>query len=836
MDANTRKKLFHIVRTALDRSENERDAYLDRVCESDAGLRAAAESMLADEAGSGKLISGELFEDALRSLAPCPKQLGSWRIIEPVGEGGMGAVYLAERTDGEFSQRAAIKVIRPGLASDDLLDRFRAERQILADLDHPGIARLLDGGATAAGVPWFAMEYIEGIPVDAWCDLRRASIRLRLALFVKICEAVHAAHQRLVVHRDIKPANVLVTDDGQPRLLDFGIAKPLDPDGGHSDLTRTRQGALTPRFASPEQILGRPVTTATDVHGLGLLLYRLLAGTEPFAGRPPLELARAIAEEIPPPPSEAVRRVEDPDSVAGMRDVRAPMLVRALRGDLDTITAMALRKDPHRRYPSARALADDIQNHLRRRPVNARPDSLSYRVGKFARRHRAAVAAGVLAVLALIGGFAGALWQAREADRQAELARAAAGQAEAVNEFLVDMLGAVDPNEAGREAQVADLIDRAAADVDTRLADRPEVAWSVHDTLQNSYSALGLYEAAADQSRAALELAGRVGDARQQAIARHNLAYALWNLGRYDQSGPLANEALNWFEANRPRTAMHANALSLVANLLEAENRYDEAEAIFRESLAIYRDLSDPASIARVANNLNVLLSSQGRPADAEPFALESLAILRDQVDGDDPDLAMALYNLGGLREAQGDSGGAEPWYRRGVEMSERVFGPEHPQSIMQRATLAGLLGDLGQMEEALTVSLSTVTRADAALPDTHPLTAYAHLMRGQVLLQADHPEGAEPHLSRALDIREAVLPEGHWLLWTVRSMLGDALSRQGRYMAAGPLLKQAAEALGADRNVDQRNALAATERLRRHEARVDGLRSPRPGSSTNRE
>jgi non-specific serine/threonine protein kinase/serine/threonine-protein kinase len=396
------EELFH---AALPLAGPERDALLRRSCEDDPAVRTEVERLLAAHDRAGDFISSPVI------AAPAADQgdtswagrlVGPYRVVREIGRGGMGAVYLAERADGQYQQRVALKVIKRGMDTEQVLARFRAERQILASLDHPNIARLLDGGSTDQGVPFFAMEYIEGEPIDAWAARRELSVDERLRLFLQVCGAVSYAHQRLVVHRDIKPLNILVTSEGVPKLLDFGIAKVLHEGSDEVTSTVTGMRLLTPEYASPEQVEGQHATTASDVYALGVVLYELLTGRSPYRlrSRAPLDVIEAVRTTDP----------ERPSAVGATEKLR-----RRLRGDLDTILLTALRKEPARRYQSVEQFAGDVRRHLEGLPVRARPDTFGYRAGKFVRRNRVPVAAAVLLALALLGGTAATAYQAQQA-------------------------------------------------------------------------------------------------------------------------------------------------------------------------------------------------------------------------------------------------------------------------------------------------------------------------------------------------------------------------------------------------------------------------------------
>ena len=426
------EELFH---AAAPLAGTERDALLERSCAGDPELRADVERLLAAHDRAGDFISSPAVATVREGVGAdeslVGRLVGPYRLVREIGRGGMGAVYLAERADGQYEQRVAVKVIKRGMDTEQVLERFRAERQILASLDHPNIARLLDGGSTDRGVPFFAMEYIEGQPIDAWAAGRVLSVDDRLRLFLQVCGAVSYAHQHLVVHRDIKPLNILVTADGVPKLLDFGIAKVLHEEGDQATSTVTGMRLLTPEYASPEQVEGQHATTVSDVYALGVVLYELLTGRSPYRlrSRTPLDIVEAVRTTDP----------ERPSAVGGTEKLR-----RRLRGDLDTILLTALRKEPARRYQSVEQFAGDVRRHLDGLPVRARPDTFGYRAGKFVRRNRVPVAAGVLLSLALLGGTVATAYQAQQARAaQARAERRFADVRKLANALLFDYHDAI---------------------------------------------------------------------------------------------------------------------------------------------------------------------------------------------------------------------------------------------------------------------------------------------------------------------------------------------------------------------------------------------------------
>ena len=532
--------------------------------------------------------------------------VGECRVISLLGVGGMGEVYLAE--DTVHRRPVALKLIGQGRAEEARGRHFRHERKVLATLNHPHIARLYGSGVTAKGQAYLVIEYVEGERLDRYCQDRGLDVPARLALFRKVCAAVSYAHQNLVVHRDLKPANIRVTPEGEPKLLDFGIAKLLDPEGTLPRLepTVTMRGAMTPEYASPEQIKGEPITTASDVYSLGVVLFELLTGQRPYThlkGRRPDELARAICEQEPPRLSTVATHTAPTTATGTVPAGQVPVshepagkLRRRLEGDLDNIVAKALRKEPGRRYPSVLALSEDIRRHCQELPVTARKDTLGYRAGKFVRRNKAGVAAAALVVLALVIGLVTAIWQARlareERDRaQTALAQAriAQRQAEQIDDFLQGMLSSAEPAKLGKDVRMIQVLDAAAANLDRDLADEPEVLLQAHLTLSRTYSRLGLREPEEQQGRAALAVVRRLH----------------------------GNEA--------PATADVEAFLSVI---LAYRGKATEAQALALHALSIYRAQAQPdrASLAKVLMQAGLCLSSQsGHSAEADALADEAL-------------------------------------------------------------------------------------------------------------------------------------------------------------------------------------------------------------------
>jgi eukaryotic-like serine/threonine-protein kinase len=723
------------------------------------------------------------------------RRIGPYRILRELGHGGMGTVYLAARADEHFEKRVALKVIRSGADSAEVVRHFKRERQILAGLDHANIAKLLDGGTTDDGLPYLVMEYIEGKPLLTYCDSGSLSIAERLKLFQAVCSAVQYAHRNLVVHRDIKPGNILVADDGSPRLLDFGIAKLVTPELPGEAPTATAM-LMTPEYASPEQARGELITTATDVYSLGVVLYELLTGHYPYRlpSRQPLDVLRAVSEQEPECPSDTIQRTEEktaprdappirvtPESVARTREGTPEKLRRRLRGDLDNILMLALRKQPQRRYASVEAFSDDIRRYLNGMPVRARKPSLGYRAGKFVKRHVAGVVASVVVLVLLIGfAVAMALQSAREA-RERKLAQKERATAQQVSAFLVDLFKVSDPSQArGNTVTAREVLDKGAEKIATELKDQPEVRATLMDTMGSVYVNLGLYDKAVPLLRDALETRKAVLGAEHLDVGR-----SLFNL----------------------------------AVLLRRRGDYAAAESLHREALALRRRLlgNEHPDVARSLNNLGLVLADKGDYLGAEAFYREALAMRRKLLGERHRDVAGTLNNLANVLKQRGDYAAAEGIYREALAIVREQFGHEHPDVAMNLDNLADLLALKGDFAGAETLFRETVPMLRKLLGSQHPTVAVSLLNLADMLCLERKPAEAEPIAREALAIFRKALPAGHMYTAEAESVLGGCLALSQHYGEAEPLLLGSYPLLKAktgDRSPETRKALQRIVRL----------------------
>ncbi len=618
-------RVCDLVAEASALEPEQRAAFLTQACVGAEGLRAEVESLLGFKTKAPRFLASPVFGRGLEVLGfgagdglKPGDTLGDYRVLSLLGSGGMGEVFLAD--DAVHGRRVALKLIGQGRAEEVRGRHFRHERKVLATLNHPHIARLYGSGVTDKGQAYLVMEYVEGERLDRYCQDRGLDVTARLALFRKVCAAVSYAHQNLVVHRDLKPANIRVTPEGEPKLLDFGIAKLLDPEGttARLDPTVTMQGAMTPEYASPEQIKGEPITTASDVYTLGVVLFELLTGQRPYAhlkSRRPDELARAICEEEPPRPSTVATHTAPTPATATVPAGQVPAtrepsgkLRRRLAGDLDNIVAKALRKEPTRRYPSVLALSEDLRRHCEGLPVTARKDTLPYRTGKFIRRNKAGVAAGAFVLFALLGGLATTTWQARVAKQERDRARLAQAQADAalkqselarkqsdrLNGFLQTLLGSANPDKGqGRDLKVIQVLDQASAQLDRELAGEPALLAQAHETLGQAYAGLQESVPALHHLRAALALDRQLYEEGAPVTVRSKavLGAAIFYLQRTGvEAEGLLREAIA-AEQRRPPADQTEQIRTLLAfeRLLYDSGRFQEADARLAETCALIR-------------------------------------------------------------------------------------------------------------------------------------------------------------------------------------------------------------------------------------------------------
>lgn len=698
MDSKLWKKAEELFVQCADLSPAEARTFLNVACADNSEIREAVEGLLRGDARN--IDIKQAVGRAAENLAKTHKdqwigaQIGAYTVTSRIAEGGMGVVYLASRSDQQFEQHVALKLLTGTVAPNELHVRFLAERQILASLNHINIAKLLDGGETESGVPYLIMEYIDGVPLDEYCAVNRLTIDERIALFIQICSAVQYAHGNLIVHRDIKPSNILVAADGVPKLLDFGIAKMLDVQGLPAGAALTIDGSrlLTPRHASPEQIRGDQITTASDVYSLGLLLYELLCGRFPYDiddTTRASEIENTIVAEDPFAPSIRIRTAAEIDTICQERRTVAVKLRQKLSGDLDTIVLTALRKEPESRYSSARELADDLGRASEHRPIVARPPTLPYLISRYWQRHRTAAAGLIATVFVTIVGVAVStvgFFQAREAERAAV---AEAQYAAATSDFLVGLFRAADPNEtAGNELSVSEVLRLGVDRIETEMDDTPIVKSDIMETLSSVYKARSDFEESARLLESALRL---------------HEAHVL--------DDPAGRAKLN-------------NDLGDLYRILE---RYEEATHYLERSYAMYDAIGGDISMGRadVVNNLALLYGEIDRVDAVRGLLFETLRLRKSLFDSPHPDIALSLHNLAWHFNRVGDLADAERYAQQALDMRIEIFGEVHPRVAATMRELAHIYFKQARWKDAERTAARSLAIAEQVFEAGHRAITY---------------------------------------------------------------------------------------------------------------
>lgn len=713
MNESRWQRLSSLLDDLFELDADAREQRLRAIEADDAELARELRQLLDADANSGLLDAGvaraaptvmtELAEaDAAAVRAESGKRLGHYRLIERVGSGGMGEVWRGERV-GDFEQQVAIKLIRPLLDSPALRERFARERRILARLDHPGIARLLDGGVSDDGTPWYAMEFVRGQPITAHAEARGLDARARVELLLQVCDATAHAHSQLVVHRDLKPSNVLVDAEGRVRVLDFGIARLLD-ESADAQLTGTGVRVFSPAYAAPEQIRGEAVGTSADVFALGAVLFELLTGRVPHPQRSaaPDKLISQLADEVAPRPSQALR-----ETVGHTGTARTTGSARIVSGDLDTIVATALQPEAARRYAGAAQLADDMRRWLDGRPIAAQPDTAGYRMRKFVARHRIAVGSASAVLLALIGGLGLALWQAnvarqhaaradaeaaranleaQRAEDEAEAQKAQVARTRKVKEFLVSIFLQADPMRASADGppDIAEAFDRAVERARSELADDPVLQADVFDDFGEIRAGQGRF----DDAQALFEQALAVAE-MEYGPAHPVVAESLVNLGvlqdyrdRTMDGAPYIERAVAILEQDDGGDPLaYANAVSALSGLRQMQGRLKEAADLSRQALAISRRYRDPNDLQLAVHitNVAILDANEDRLAEAETGFEEAMRIVARAQGEDSPHLIPALMSVSEVHYARGEPDKEHAAHQRALRIAEKHFDGDHP-------------------------------------------------------------------------------------------------------------------------------------------------------------
>lgn len=748
----THEEIAALFDDALDLHPEGRRNLLDLRTASRPALRREVESLLASHDSASGFLEGSAAREPPKSFHPEAQEgerVGPYRILREIGRGGMGAVYLAERADGAFEQRVALKRIRGGFVSAALADRFLRERKILARLTHPNIARLLDGGLDESGSPYFAMEVIAGVPIDRYCDEHRLPIAARLALFDQVCSAVRYAHGRLVVHRDLKPANMLVDERGEVKLLDFGIARLLADDSGTPGDAFTRGGLppFTPAYAAPEQLEGGVATTAADVYSLAAVLHELVAGV-----RPSRDNESGLVDEIESPARLARRAAP---AAAAARGTTRKRWAREVGGDLEAVLRQGLASDQRRRYASVEALAEDLERVRRRLPVRARQATAGHRLRLFAGRHRLGLAVAAASCAMLAAGISASLWQARIAAQERDSARLQAARAQEVERFLVGLFEGADPaQEKGESITARELLERGTARVERQLAAAPATRIELLDTLARVQLSLGAY-------------------GRARALAERELELAKSHFGL--------------------RHGSVARALNLIGNALVYEGEAQAAIPRYREALALRRELlgAEHEDFAQSLNDLAIALQETAQLAAAETHYREALAIQKVRLGGESVEVATTMGNLAGLLVDRDSIAEAAALSRDALAILRARFGDHHPLIASTLDDLARATARLGDLATAESLRRESLAIRLQILGPRHPSVSTALNNLARVLLDRGEHVEAEALLRQVLDLDRENLGAEHPFVAISLDNLGVALTGQGRAAEALPIFAE---------------------------------------------
>jgi len=815
------EKVKEVFTSVLELPVAERAAFITESCGVDDAIRSEVESLLAAHEEPENVLeentydlAGQLQTDGNKYL---DRRFGPYRVLREIGRGGMGSVFLAARADGEFEQQVALKIIRQSFADRELERHFRRERQILASLNHPNIAKLIDGGVSDTGELFLAMEFIAGEPLVAFAEHHQLTIEDRLRLFLKICRAVSFAHQNLVIHRDLKPSNILITQDGEPKLLDFGLAKLTEHSAGSSlvspksaDQTRTDFRAFTPAYASPEQILGKSVTTTSDVFSLGVILYELLTGEKPFQfeGKSLEEIIKTISQGEPSLPSRVV----------GSHEPEGHGRQRQLRGDLDNITLKALQKDPSRRYQSVAEFANDIERHLGRLPIAARPNTLSYRASRFYQRNKIAVSATALVLVALIVGLGIALRQYRNARQEN-------ARAEAVNAFLQKMLKAPNSQSGDTGKGYQTTVNEILADAERRLdgselSHQPEVRAELRRVIGAGYVEVGNYSDGERNLRQALiEQTQIYGEGSARLLrTEFNLAGLFLAKADYDGADQIYTQRFSLlrkeFQAGNIDAEFFVLNLGNYALLRRARGDSLTAEALLREDLALSSQFSLKSRGDFAGSFLTLILLDQGKFNEAVERQQAAVARYRTLPANETEEFGAALTLLGSILMEKGDLIGAETNLREGERLYRKLLGPNHLSLYDNLRLQAQALYLEGKYPEALSTINQVLENYRLNSNPKYISFATALTVQGLILNKLGRSDEAERALREAVKLREENLPEKHFMTALSTGALGEFLTTQKRYMEAEGLLLASYEGLKSSQSADSPRIRTATERL----------------------
>jgi serine/threonine protein kinase/Tfp pilus assembly protein PilF len=822
---------------ALDIDLKERQIFLDDKCGDDKELKKEVLSLLDahNQADDFLEIPPNIKE---KKSHPDKDQfigtrIGNYLIEAEAGVGGMGIVYIGKRDDKEFKHKVAIKILRHHFNSEYVIKRFQNERQTLANLQHPNIARLLDGGTTAEGLPYLVMEYIDGKSLLEYCDDKNLNISQRLEIFRLVCGAVQYAHQNLVVHRDIKPGNVLVNKEGRPKLLDFGIAKLMDEELNENEegLTKTGMWHLTPEYASPEQIKGESITTRSDIYSLGILLYQLLTGHQAYriTVNSPVAIGKIITDEQVIKPSDKFQSTEEisssdgtikhitPQSISNSRNEKPEKIFQHLKGDIDNIILKAIHKDPVRRYTSAEQFSEDIRRHLIGLPVIARKDTIKYRFSKFVQRHKVGVSLFIIFNFIILFSIVAIIYQANIASEERDKAQTELEKFDEVNNFLLEMLASADPEVKGRDVKVFDLLEKATEDVNVKLKNHPKIKSAIKQTLGSTFIGLGEYDKAKTLLTESLE-ANKILyglHSKEAAKSSHQLGLCYDWIGNYPLADSFYNQGIFIYDKilEKP-TKDFADNLNDYGTYMTNMGLYDSASVLFKRSLDIYGMYSEEKGQkeAITINNLAVNLHHQNKVDEAEKYYSEALNILTNLYGINRPEVASIYNNLAFIYMDNKNYDASENAFKKAYEIKTAVLGKGHPSIGLALSNLGMLYfvkGDYLKAEIPLQESINFFYRIKA-LED--PFLSLAYYWLGRAYLESNQLNESEEVLRKSILIREELFSKNHSKTFSSVGELAICLLKQKRYSESEKLLNETLEFYKNDKFRDLKKITRYTE------------------------
>jgi len=781
-------------------SAEERELYLTKKCANDLGLKKEVQSLFNSFENTKDFLEEPLtiVEQYKNSFVDpyIGKQIGNYIIDGEAGVGGMGIVYTGKRNDKEFEQKVAIKILKHGITSEYLLKRFQIERQTLANLQHQNIARLLDGGRTNDGLPFLVMEFIDGIPITECCNQIKLSIEEKLKLFREVCNAVQYAHQNLIIHRDLKPGNILVTKDGIPKLLDFGIAKLIDEElvDNNEGLTRTGVWHLTPEYASPEQIKGEKITTASDVYSLGVLLYQILTGYQPYkiTNSSPAAISKIITEEKIIKPSE---RIIQSSNISSTDQFINPIkLSTHLKGDLDNIILKAMHKDPLKRYVSVEQFSEDIRRHLIGLPVIAQKDSAGYRLSKFILRHKVGFVSSVGFIVFLIASLIAIIWQANIAAKERDNAKLETQKVETVNNFLQEMLSSVDPTEVGKDVKVYDILKKASVDVGNNFSRHPEIEASVRKTIGVTLTNLGEFDEAKPHLTKSLDLNNKVygKESYQSAESLHELALYYHWVGDLNLADSLYTQSIKIFrnDSDSPPRSL-ASAINDLGILKQEQAKYQESLKLLREALNIYQKKfgETDRDVASTLNNLALTLESLNDIDGAEKYYQKSLEVYLKLYSPDRPEISTIYNNLAYIYIDKDDLNKAEEYFKKSLELKINAFGKDHSLVGLGFMNLGALEYTMNKFDVSESNLLAALKNFNTSLNANHIWFGLTNFWYSKILTKKSNYTEAEKCVRTALSIYIKNYPKDHPNTISANAELGIIYFHQKKYAAAEKLL-----------------------------------------------